>query len=75
MERIHVNSQQENVFGKIRGRFDVEFAHMQAKALPEFALDRVRALSPEQIEEFTRLFNSAFKKRMQIVPVGTGGVT
>jgi len=52
---------EENVFGKIRGRFDENVARVIAATLPEKFLATFMAMTPDQQDRCVTVFNAFFR--------------
>lgn len=54
------HDQPENLFGKIRGRFDEDAARRIDRALPEAAMAGIVAMPPYEFRRFQALFSKVF---------------
>jgi hypothetical protein len=63
METGVTEMQEENIFGKIRGRFDVQRAQQAVRDLPDIALSNCAAMKDEQLREFAKAFNRVFDRK------------
>jgi anti-sigma factor RsiW len=67
----------ENIFGKIRGRFDEDRARAISRTIPDRALAFCAAMTDAQMDEFAERFNQLFDRpvcslRRAIVSKGKG---
>ena len=55
-------TQQENIFGKIRGRWDEDRARSITRTMPDRAIAFCAAMDDEQFVEFVARFNKIFDR-------------